>query len=425
VNWSAKSTGIVAIVVVVVMTVLLGLTATAIPVDQAEATPTDVAVPPDAVPSDSSPVSAWYDNPAELKGDAGTFIKSQPIADAPEGVEAYRMMYVSEDVHNNEIAVTALVLFPKTPAPPEGFPLIAYGHGTTGSTPQCGLSEAPFTKNTPGFYVYDVQLRQLLDQGYAVVASDYENMGTKGTPMYLMGKTQAQNVLDSVRAIWETRDDVDHSRTMAYGHSQGGLTALSTAYYQQSYAPEIPLAGSVSLAPGLSPPVPFALEAVIKNPEPTGQTSFTLQLARSWSAQFPDQLPVEEMTTEYGRTVGFQAIEDYCGSSIKEHLDKPMNDYLPLPVPDSFYELSQFNTIMPPQYETPVLLIQGMQDEAVLPAANIAYVNYMCSQGVPIEAGIWQTENHNGVTVASRDMVNDWMAARFDGEPAGNDCMNR
>jgi len=425
VNASPKVSGLFAIVGVVVLTLILVVTARTIEVSDTAAVPANVAVPPEANPAKTSKTGPFYQNPDPLVGVAGTFLKSEPIDGAPDFANVSRIMYVSEDVRGNRIPVTGMLAVPSGDPPQGGFPMIAYGHGTLGSTPKCGLSSEPFRNETTGNYVWEAQLKQLVQEGWAVVATDYEDMGTTGTPMYLIGKTQAQNVLDSVRAVHQSSQIIDTTQTVVYGHSQGGLTAYATGQLAPKYAPELEIDGLVGLAPGILPAIPFALNAIIKDPEPTGKTSFMMQIVRSWSAQFPDEVKVDEVTTDLGRTEGFDAVATECGLTIKKSLQEPMGAYIKEPLPVGLFPLVESNTVPPPDLTMPNLLVQGMQDEAILPVANIAYFNYLCNAGVAAEAAVWQNENHNGVVTASRDVVNQWIHNRFDGEPAGNDCANR
>ena len=98
------------------------------------------------------------------------------------------------------IAISALYVEPTT-APTEGnrFPLVAFAHGTTGVGRECGISQAPFTDETPGNEYWRTLIGPMVDAGFAVVATDYEGMGAPGNYTYLLRK-QSYDVLDSMRA---------------------------------------------------------------------------------------------------------------------------------------------------------------------------------------------------------------------------------
>ena len=424
-NKRAGSIGILGIVAVIVAAIVLAVTAPKFPVADTPAVPDDAAVPPESAMTDASALTPFYRIGRTVEGVPGTMLREQAVEDAPSDVEMSRIMYVSEDVNGNRIPVSGLYVTPGGEEPQGGWPLVAYSHGTTGSTRICGISQTPLQQNTPGYYAWSLQIKPLVEQGWAVVATDYEDMGAPGTPMYLIGKTQGQNVLDSVRAIQRTKTNVNPTKTAVWGHSEGGLGAYATGQIAPTYAPEVPIDGIVSVAPGIVPALPFALNAIVKDPEPSGQTSFVMQIVRSWVAQFPDQLDEDALTTELGRTVGFDAIESSCGSSIKAALDQPMGAYISEPLPNSIYPLLVENTVPETDLTIPSLLIQGMKDEAILPTANIAYFNLLCNAGVPAELAVWKNDSHNGVVISARETMDDWVADRFAGKPAGNDCPNQ
>ncbi len=68
------------------------------------------------------------------------------IADPPPGITAYRFLYVSQTQSDKNNIVSALFAVRSAPAGgPNGRPLLAVAHGTTGNAPGCGVSQAPFT----------------------------------------------------------------------------------------------------------------------------------------------------------------------------------------------------------------------------------------------------------------------------------------
>lgn len=419
---NSRAAGVAAIVAALASIVLLAVTAPQQLVESTAAVPDDVGVPAPFAITETSPLTPFYDAPTSLEGPAGKMLKTQAVEGSPDNVVMSRIMYISENRLGDRIPVSGLLAIPKGTPPDGGYPLVAMSHGTTGIARGCGISLAPFLPNTAGAYGWNLQIKPLVEQGYAVVATDYEGMGAPGTPMYLIGQSQAQNVLDSVRAVHNTQSDVNADKTIVYGHSEGGLGALASAQLAPEYAPEVELDGLVAIAPGILPVIPFGLNAIIKSPEPTGKTSFMMQISRAWTAQFPDQLDPKELVTELGRTTGFEALATECGSTIKQTLNQPMGAYINSPLPNAIYPLVEKNTVPPPKIGVPVLIIQGMKDEAILPQANIAYFNYLCAAGNAAEIGVWENDNHNGVVVSSRPMVEAWLAARYDNQPASNDC---
>lgn len=102
---------------------------------------------------------------------------------------------------------------------------------------------------------------QVLSSGWAVVATDYAGLGTEGPQPYLIGKGAAYSVLDAVRAARQMNGDpaigpaleLAADKTVVWGHSQGGGAALWTSQEQPNYAPDVPLRGTVAMAPAADP----------------------------------------------------------------------------------------------------------------------------------------------------------------------------
>src|ERR1700732_3928281 len=68
----------------------------------------------------------------EIAGPPGTLIRSEPMAFAPAGAQAYRVLYRSIGMHGEPIAVSGVISVPPGSAPAEGRPIVAWAHPTTG-----------------------------------------------------------------------------------------------------------------------------------------------------------------------------------------------------------------------------------------------------------------------------------------------------
>ncbi|MBB5597932.1 lipase family protein [Neomicrococcus lactis] len=90
---------------------------------------------------------------------------------------------------------------------------------------------------------------QVIDQGWALVATDYTGLGTPGLHPYLMGPESARAELDAVRAARQLQDLKLSNKTVSWGHSQGGGSALWTGKIAPTYAPDVPLSGVAAMAP--------------------------------------------------------------------------------------------------------------------------------------------------------------------------------
>ena len=74
-------------------------------------------------------------------GPHGTLIRYEPLDDqAFDGATAYRIMYLSESLQGDPIAVTGLASVPTAEAPADGRPTVTISHGTTGIADECAPS---------------------------------------------------------------------------------------------------------------------------------------------------------------------------------------------------------------------------------------------------------------------------------------------
>ena len=78
--------------------------------------------------------SAFYTLPKPLPAGApGTLIRRKRLLGAPNGSVAWRVLYRSTDLTGAPIGVSGVVVAPTRPAPKDGWPIVSWGHPTTGA----------------------------------------------------------------------------------------------------------------------------------------------------------------------------------------------------------------------------------------------------------------------------------------------------
>src|SRR5262249_18009538 len=148
----------------------------------------------------------------------GSLIWSTPFKAIP-GAQAWKVLYHSRAVDGSDVAVSGVVVAPTGPAPAGGRPVISWAHGTPGIADQC----APSRTGDMGSRLPSIG--KLISQGYVVVATDYEGLGTPGTHPYLVGESEARGALDIARAAHQIRETAANDTTFVWGQSQGGQGA--------------------------------------------------------------------------------------------------------------------------------------------------------------------------------------------------------
>jgi hypothetical protein len=238
--------------------------------------------------------------PPLLAGKApGDLISYEEITDPsdpafPPGARAWRVLYVSTGRDNTELtAVCGVVVAPDAGSrivtrDVDGSAtgrVVAWSHGTLGLTPRCQPSEdpanliwgaTPWGINTVAWGSEAAGNRRagkpergilagMIAEGWIVSATDYyaDRWGGDGLQPFLLGKIEAANTLDNIRAahhllraVYDDYRAVSHDVVM-WGHSQGGHAALWAGQLLPSYmrataspgGPALALAGVAVEAP--------------------------------------------------------------------------------------------------------------------------------------------------------------------------------
>ncbi len=360
---------------------------------------------------------------------AGVLMNTAPL-DPSVGLTAagqqFRFSYSTTNQHGAVAPSTSAVFFPKGKAPAGGWPVLAWAHGTVGLADQCTPSMNPRSQRDQDY------LNHWLNQGYAIVASDYAGMGTEGLMSYLNGKSTAANVVDSVIAAQDLpavkQGGQKLSRNWAViGQSQGGGAALhvalrATERSQQAnlnflgtvatgapaYVEEIVLAGSPTF-----PPVPL----------PAGLNTYAMYIVAAFREANPN-VDVDSALTDEGKRM-VKAAEDSCypelsaavkGTNVARAFSKPLRE-----VPGLEPALRAFMQTPATGYDKPVFLGHGLMDMDVPTPIGIIlntdmwinqFIGDMRSRNQRVEVH-WYPTDHGGTVPASQVHSTPFLADLF------------
>lgn len=385
-------------------------------------------------------VSAFYEWHRPLSA-PGRMLRQEPLPSAmlPEGAaRGVRILYASTSDFGGEraIAVSGMVLLPKGVRPHGGWPVVAWAHGTTGTADVCAPSWT-------GYRERDTQvLRGWLEAGYAVVATDYEGLGTPGVHPYMMFGSAARSVLDSVRAA---RPAFGLSRrVIVAGHSQGAHAAFGAGLLQPDYAPELDLRGVAAtglpaeggfapLDTGRANPIaraepidPLTRRDPVRRLDMTRFDSWyvvTLKYFPTYVAAVPG-FALDEWVTPRTRAI----LDDFdrgCSS------DKVAAVFAERPQPDALLKkdvsaleeaLSRYRRYPTPRFAMPVFLGIGRHDGATAPELSFNVARAACAEGSRVTVRFYEKGTHATMVLPAQPDILAFAADAMAGRPPPGNC---
>ena len=344
----------------------------------------------------------------------GSIVSATPFRIAISGARAWRIVYCSSGVNGEQVVDSGVIVAPVGTPPPDGWPVVAWAHPTTGIADKCAPSlGAHFDKTVPA-------LAELVRRGFVVAATDYQGLGTGGPHPYLVGTSAAYSVLDSVRAA--RRIAGAGSRFVVWGHSQGGHAALWTGQMATEYAPDLNLLGVAAAAPASE------LAQLFEDDQDTpGGKAFSALALLSWSKVYGLDLATVIAPKALGgtRLIGDACMTDPLGLMIDGlAIHMLPSDFLradPTRI-DPWRNIIARNTPSSVARGVPVFLAQGTADTVIAPAVTRDFARRLCRNGTPVRL-VEMKADHLSVATSSANQIVDWISARFDGSRMERGCL--
>ncbi len=318
----------------------------------------------------------------------------------PSAARTDLVTYVSRDANGKPIVVSGTVSVPRTPAPPGGYPVISWAHGTSGYADTCAPSEdTPDGPDHDYFAVIDPTLDSWVARGFAVVQTDYEGLGTPGGHPYINGVSEANTVTDIVRA-GRSLDRRIGKTWIVMGHSQGGQAALFTATRAKTYAPELQLKAAVPIAPGgtgLAQTVPY-----IQSNQPGAAAAEAFLPLILLGAQAADPAIQPEQLLSDSALPALTAARTGCLAQIRAV--PPVDPAAYFRAGADFSRLSSYLQQQDPSVtdpQVPTLIAQGTADVLVSKPGTDALVKTLCGKGVAVQYRVYPGQDHRGTVAAS------------------------
>ena len=347
---------------------------------------------------------------AKAPSTAGQLISSEPLAGAPSSSKAYRVRYRSFSVLGAPIEVTGLVYLPAGKAPAGGWPVLSYAHGTVGLADRCAPSgRVGDLENIVG--------RTFNALGLAVVATDYEGLGTPNRHPYLNGISEGRGVIDIVRAARAIPGANLSSTFVVWGHSQGGHAALFAGEIASSWAPELKLAGVVAGAP------PSQLTNVAESIENSPFRGYFFMVAAGLNAADPS-LDLSVALTPKALSL-LPVVDSGCNTEVfKAFSVDPFDSLVKREALNQDPWKRALLANEPGQVKTPapILIIHGDKDEQIPVETSAVLKQKLCALGDSVDRKVYKGQDHGGAALASIFEVGLWLTLRAGGVAVQDKC---
>lgn len=375
-----------------------------------------------SVPGDGG-VPAFYTWTDKVPPKPGQMLRTEPLTATQSLAEAgqnIRILYTSTDSIDNHtpIVVSGALFVPKGTPPQGGWPLMAWAHGTVGSADVCAPS---FTSRSGRDLRY---LNHWLALGYAVVATDYQGLGTPGLHPYGLTRPLAYGVLDSIRAVMRGSFDVS-TRVVVFGQSQGGRAAFATAVDAKTHAPELNIVGVVTTGTPYAAVHEHADDAELANARKSVVPTFAYNLLRISTAALLDPSFVPTDYVDDRAIPAFELSQRACLHAIEQTI---VADGLtfdssfkrsPKAALDAINREAAYPTL---QSDIPIFVGTGGKDRDVFVPGQVALVNNACEAGDRIEWHFYPELDHSGTVNGSLPDSTQFVARAFAGEHIDGNC---
>ena len=311
--------------------------------------------------------------------------------------------------------VTGSVFVPTGTPPAGGWPVIAFGHGTTGIDEACAPSLSDDLLGGASLVI------GLANAGYAVALADYQGLGAPGVHPYTDSRTAALNMIDAVRALRHTFPDVSN-RFAAVGGSQGGGAAWAVDEQAGRYAPDLDLVGAVAF-------VPAADVAGIVDKAQAGTMTPDQQLAFIGIVESLARLHGDIVNRDdFRRGVAAAQWDSLtaCSGPKVEGRDAAAKALTPSDTTpaspqaaDGLRELLTKWAAGRQPLAAPLLVVYAGRDQFIDQQWTADAIASACALGGPVEADLQPDKGHGDVDVAARVQ---WLADRFAGTPTKGNC---
>ena len=369
--------------------------------------------------ADPEGVPSFYTWNASVPSVPGKLLRSEPLEASlllENASAGTRILYASEGFSGAAVAVSGAVFLPKGEAPESGWPVLAWSHGTVGVADICAPSFQGRSDRDVNY------LNQWLAAGYAIVATDYEGLGTAGTHPYLHCKSEANGNIDAVHAAHELGAPLSQ-RWMVTGQSQGGQGALCTGAYINERESDLEFLGTLATAPGVNFMQRFEYSDAS---EPNPYIGIVLLLGRGMETYEPTFKPENAFTEQSLSMMPYtdsMCVMELMGMGMKAGLTTGESlKVIPFSETPGIAAAAKQMEIPETGWSHPIYIAQGTKDELVRHEDVFDFSHSLCEEGAELTLEVYPGADHSGPLNQGVEKFIQWVDDRFAGEPANDNC---
>jgi pimeloyl-ACP methyl ester carboxylesterase len=352
----------------------------------------------------------------------GTLLRQETLDERQSlnrAAENIRLLYTSTEglFAKDTVAVSGALFLPRGTAPEGGWPLLGWAHGTVGIADTCSPSWNGRQQRD------ETYLNHWLANGYAIVASDYQGLGTQGTHPYLATRPAAYSNLDIIRAVQKAGFPVSGSVVMI-GQSQGAAAALATAGHAPDYAKEVDIRGVVATgAPYFSAEGIAAIQETRPRDVVDPMLGYNF-LALSMLSLIDSDFVLEDYISDEVLPVAM-AVTDTCYIDMKKLVKREQVTYnkafkkSPAEALTKAFKRMEYPTL---KLAAPAFFGIGGKDINTPPRMQQALVKSACAAGSTVHAHFYPTATHASIVNGSTEESSQFIASVFAGEEISGNC---
>jgi hypothetical protein len=382
------------------------------------------APPSDPMQGDGR-ISSFYTWTDSIPETPGRMLRSEALEPGLGLINAgrqIRLLYSSTDGVDGRTptVVSAAYYEPKGDPPAGGWPLIAWAHGTTGLADIC----APSMQARVMFEI--TYLNEWLEQGFAIVATDYQGLGTPGPHPYMQARPAAYSVLDSVRTVLHDQAHLANSIVIA-GFSQGAHAAFSTGGYAPVYATDLNIRAVIGIG------IPYPTREFLSRPlaevigpedRPDPTVAYNLYLALVMQQRDP-AVAADRVITPRGLPLLDLARASCVGALFYDVTFAGLNRANTLEVinyRDEYLKILPGMEYPTLRLKAPLFVGAGENDRDVPLTRQLSLVKNACAASTVVEAHVYRGLNHvQSVDASLKDAI-PFARKALAGEPIASRC---